>query len=791
MPTNLPHVHPGVPGTMLRGGLPTSPSGDAVTTLTLVPERTDTAVPLTFGQPFAAGDVDPDLFDLKLYSGDTPLVSQADDIALHTDGSVRFAVMSGMVPAITNGVEQALTIRTVPKTTQTPATLTLPASWQLNATATIYRHQLTAVKFTDQSTGGYVLGQTVQLAISGIGSTETYTVTIKSNQVGVGFDRGMAIAQEFETLMAASPSYIAFQANYQRLFVRPRNPASGAFTITVTYAGSSVITQIPYFTYGGPPQDWMVDFHSALAAKVALVNAGTTTTGVRFKGPAATEFELVSPFMFEGSPHPHLEARVSVRMYAGGAHIMSDLTIEACRTLVAGQRQITYGLVIKNGSTVKHSEPAFTHLYGGRWHKKTWFGADPEVHFKHDVPYFLDSRAVLNYDRTSVINESAIAATLSAQNAAKAAQADLGPMAHLLWRSGMGDTGGRKDIGPSPMWFVMHLMAQDKRTKQIMLAQSDAAGGWAAHFRDENTGFVVRVDTYPNIAVNPNYSSSPGIPARGLNAGELDPSDRGVDLEHQADMAYIPYLITGDYYYLEELHFWGGYCPASLPADYRSYAQGLTNRVTVRAQAWCLKNMSNAARVTPEGHPLKSYFNGLVDRNMAFYAAKYVSGNPAISPLGAMEHPGSSSSAPWQMDFMVSTMCLNADNGNTDAQAVVNWIAQFTVGRLTSPDYCINKAAGYYWEMKNVGNTEWLTTWAQMYARNEPGSVGMNCSTLSVSGYPGSPEASASYALGMAAAAYNSGVSSGLTAYNDYKPLAAMSNAYKDDPTWSVVPRLT
>lgn len=781
--------YPARPGTKIHAGQVTPPDSISVVGVTLAPERTDTAVPLTFGQPFRPGDVDDSVYDLKVYSGETLAVSQADDLALHPDGSVRFAVMSAIVPSITNGVPEPLTVRKVPKASRVVAPLTLPAEWQLNATATIYRHQLTAVRFTDRVTGGYVLGQTIQLAISGIGATETYTVTIKSNQTGNGFDKGMIIAEEFAALMAGSASYRAFQSSYERLFIRPRDPAAGAFTITVTYAGTANISQIAYFPYGGAPQDWTVDFHSALAAKIALVNAGTPTTGVRFKGPAATEFELVSPFMLAGTPHPHLEARVCVRMYAGGAHIMSDMAIEACRTLVAGQRQITYALVIRNGSTVKHNEPAFTHWYGGRWHKKTWFGDNPEVHFKHDVPYFMDSRAVHNYDRTLVINESAIANTLANQNSARTAQASLGPMAYLLWRPGMGDTGGRPDIGPSPSWFVMHLLAQDKRTKQIMLAQSDASGAWGTHYRDENTGQVVRIDTYPSISTNANYNSTPAMPVRGLDPGELDPTGMGADLEHVADMAYIPYLVTGDYYYAEQMLFWAAHSVTSRPADYRNYGDGLLYRMTLRAIAWGLRNLANPARVLPETSPHKAYLNTIVDHNFEYYATTFVSGNPDVSPLGAINHDATST-APWQMDYMAAVVALNAENGQTDAQTLIAWIGRFVADRMTDPGYCIQQAAGYYWELKNVGNTEWLTTWTQMYARNEPASVGLTCSTLPASGYPGSPDASSSWALGATAAVYNAGVANGLNAYNNYKPVAAMSNGYKDSPTWAIVPRL-
>ena len=32
-----------------------------------------------------------------------------------------------------------------------------------------------------------------------------------------------------------------------------------------------------------------------------------------------------------------------------------------------------------------------------------------------------------------------------------------------------------------------------------------------------------------------------------------------LDRAHQPSLAYIPYLMTGDLYYLEEMHFWASY----------------------------------------------------------------------------------------------------------------------------------------------------------------------------------------------------------------------------------------
>lgn len=801
-PRPTPDSYPGTPGTPIYAGRP-SPGGSLLTALVLEPDATRTGQPVTFGQPFRAGDVDPTTHDIKVFDGEVMLPSQADEIALHLDGSVSYAVCSAYVPSVADGVPKTLSIKSVAKEAA-PALpdLVLDPNWQFVAKATIYRRQVTRIRFTDRSTGGYVVGETVQLELSGIGPTETYTVTIKSsgafgNQTGVSFSAGENIAKEFVSLAAGSANYDVYRLNnqgYERVWIKAKDPSAAAFTLTITYAGTSVITQINDSVYEGPPQEWTVDLHAAAAAKIASLNAGSPTTGVRLRGPAVTELEFDLPFMLGAVEHPHLRARPSVRLYNNGDRIRTDFVIENNWTFVENPAPVVYGLAIENDGVDVFTQPVFSHSYACRWHKITWFGENADVFLKHDVPYFIDTKAVHNYDRDLVISEAAIEDELADINTARSQQAAFGPLAWLLWEPLMGTTGGRRDLGPSPTWFVMHLLAQDPRTKEIMLAQADAAVGWDIHYRDETHGNqIFNIEDYPTFSSRLYTPGASPLPSwRGPNSIEVFYTGTSSDFEHQADFAYLPYLLTGELFYLDELLFWASYCLHGRTPGTRDNANGrVVGASTVRAQAWSLRTIGCAARITPQNHPLKAHFERVLDYNLDWMASYYQESNPLTSPLGALAHTTGTSSAPWQCDFMASTLSLLADNGYADALSALSFISNFTVGRFLTPDFCIRLAAGYYWNIKDGGGN-FLTTWQQVYELEWPGYPIGQCSTLPFSesemGYPGITTGYAAQALGALGAVHRSGIANGKVAYDAYKTQANVATAYASDPTWAIIP---
>ena len=87
----------------------------------------------------------------------------------------------------------------------------------------------------------------------------------------------------------------------------------------------------------------------------------------------------------------------------------------------------------------------------------------------------------------------------------KADNAFHGPFATQYLDRGMPNTGGRNEIGFINEWAVRYLTTQDDRALEILLQTTHDAGGFPAHWRDEQTGYPAGLDTRPTMEIG--YSS--------------------------------------------------------------------------------------------------------------------------------------------------------------------------------------------------------------------------------------------------------------------------------------------
>ena len=72
------------------------------------------------------------------------------------------------------------------------------------------------------------------------------------------------------------------------------------------------------------------------------------------------------------------------------------------------------------------------------------------------------------------------------------------------------------------------------------------------------------------------------------------------DTAHQPSFAFVPYIVTGDYYFLEELKFWGNYNLINNLAQYRDLTKGLMKSEQIRGVAWSMRTIGQAAYILPD-----------------------------------------------------------------------------------------------------------------------------------------------------------------------------------------------
>ena len=419
-------------------------------------------------------------------------------------------------------------------------------------------------------------------------------------------------------------------------------------------------------------------------------------------GPLVTEWQVTAPLVnAQGAAHPHLAARFAVRWYPQTKRARVDVTVENDWAYEPGPRNFSYDARVEIGGREAWARPGLKHLHHARWRKVFWWGEAPALELRHDTPYLIATRAVPNYDQSIVPAEAALD-KLHTRWKGDAVE----PMGAGLATPYMPTTGGRGDIGLLPDWAVLYLLSMDRRARQATLGGGDLAGSWPIHYRDRRSGRPVSLLDYPYMT-RLGHKGDTRNPATGkyeafpdCAADKACDTPYSPDVSHQPNLAYLPYLLTGDHYYLEELQFWASYDAFSSNPNYRDNAKGLLKSDQVRGQAWALRTIGDAAYITPDADRLKSYFMGVVKHNLDWYNTTYTR-DPKANRLGvivngyAFSYRGNTGIAPWQDDFFTSAVGHLADLGFEDARPLLAWKSRFPIARMTGQGTCWIEGAMY------------------------------------------------------------------------------------------------
>jgi hypothetical protein len=525
-------------------------------------------------------------------------------------------------------------------------------------------------------------------------------------------------------------------------------------------------------------------------------------------GPVVTEWLVSAPLTTNsGQAHPHLSARFAVRWYSDIKKVRVDITVENNWAYEPAPQNFTYDAKVLVAAKLVYTKPTLTHLHHARWRKVFWWGAEaPPVNVKHNTAYLIGTRAVPNYDQTAVIPE----ATLKSLET-RFAGAVTEPMAVGLATKYMPQTGGREDIGLLPAWGATYLLSMDKRARAATLGTADLAGSWSAHYRDKNTDRPVSLLDFPYMTIagrstdtmNPATKKYEAFPVCAAAGACTTPYTH--DISHQPAFAYLPYLVTGDYYYLEELQFWASYDVFSSNPGYRGNIKGLVHPEQVRGQAWALRTLAEAAYITPDSDRLKGHFNQILTENLDWYNQTYTN-NPAANVLGiiahgyAMGYSNGMGMAPWMDDFFTSAVGHAADLGYPKAAVLLAWKAKFPISRMIDEGMCWIDAAQYSMIVRDSSTSPFYTTIGQAYKASHAEAINslacasqematalslkvgeMTGYSSATSGYPSNMQPALAYAA-------DTGIAGGKAAWIVFMGRSVKPN-YGTAPQFAIVPR--
>lgn len=498
-------------------------------------------------------------------------------------------------------------------------------------------------------------------------------------------------------------------------------------TRTMSLAKNATVTTVAAPT---PAELLATGFTASVSATIAgvkysasadqLLKAGAKATWLA--GSIANEWQVSAPLTTAaGVAHPHLTARFAVRYYGAVKKARVDVTIENNWAFEPGPKNFKYNAEVIVGGKPVYTKSDLTHLVQARWRKMFWWGGDePQVTPMLNTKYLIASRAVPNYDQTVVISPSVLGAYATQFSSASSTD----PMTIGLATAYMPTTGAHEDIGILPGWAANYLVSSDKRALNATLKTGDLAGSFQAHYRDKVTDRPVSLKNYPYMTIV-GRATDTGNPLTGkMEAFPYCGGDCSTpytqDIPHQPSLAYLPYLVTGDYYYLEEMQFWAMYDVFASNPNYRGYEKGLLIPEQIRGQAWALRTLAQAAYITPDADVLKGDLTTFLNNNLDWYNENY-SNNANANKLNiivngfAIGYENNTAVAPWQDDFFTSAVGHVADLGFTKAAPLLAWKGKFPIGRMTAPGFCWIDAAVYDLKVRDTETSPLYTTLAQSY----------------------------------------------------------------------------
>jgi hypothetical protein len=437
-----------------------------------------------------------------------------------------------------------------------------------------------------------------------------------------------------------------------------------------------------------------------------------------------------------------------------------------------------------------------------------WLGTDPQVTPKHDTEYLQSTALVPSY-RARVSPEAA---------RVKALATTYTPLQQGNMPTGMGAAGYHPSIGLLPEWDVLYLTSTSSAAYAGVVSNGYSAGRYALHFRDEKTNRPLLFSSYPNLVIG----AGSNISNNGASTKDLyTPASTGTRpptwaFTHHPSVGFMPYLVTGRWYFMEELQFAATLHFLKTTDWMRNFTEGVmeTQANTTRGIAWNIRTLAQAACITPDDDTaLRKEFLTSLQANVDWNHARYIAqpNNPFgwAEPYSDYSGPGNNVyfEATWQQDFYTAAFgyaksmepAISAASSARLAEFFA-WKARSVVGRLggTGPnEYLFCDAAPYTIAVAPSDTADWIkgkgpwfADWGAIYAatmnQTNPGAGNQLRGGFfpDATSYWGNLQPAIAYAV-------QHGVPGALEAYRRLTSASnwsTLAGNFNGDPVWSVRP---
>lgn len=395
------------------------------------------------------------------------------------------------------------------------------------------------------------------------------------------------------------------------------------------------------------------------------------------------ERHVISPHTAGGTAHAYLEVVFDMGLYNDDTW-RGDITVQNIKHL-AGADYFTYKVEILQGSTILFSRSSVTHLWLTRWRATFDQNGLVASQITPDFTTFYQAKAIPEFLPT-VVNS-----VLSTSGS----NWDILGRGFLL--ADMTTVGGRPEIAPVPGPVVQYLVHKSQAQRNVTLRTGDLGASFPKALTETN-GDLFTINAHPGFWLD--YRGDVGNrPLSTINSVASGVTPKLIpEINHLPTLAYIPYLITGDRFYADEVKFWANFV---LLATYqnafqngRGGAAGLLKSNQVRGNAWGLRPLVEAATCLPDSDPHKSYFAEKVQNNLDWYDDW---APQQLSPIGAswddkrpenqqQQYRDHITQATWEHNYLAYAIHFAHKQGFTGGEALLNRHGLYQLSLFTAGD---------------------------------------------------------------------------------------------------------
>ena len=277
----------------------------------------------------------------------------------------------------------------------------------------------------------------------------------------------------------------------------------------------------------------------------------------------------------------------------------------------------------------------------------------------------------------------------------------------------MGATGERPEIGLLTEAQAQYLCTGSSGALAALLAHGEAAGTYPWNVRDEKTNAPIDSFAYPKATLYGPQAGQPFIRRAEKTVAQPDHA-------HQPALSYLPFLLTGDPYHLEQLQMIASWNVVWRPWDYRY------RTTQIRGEAWSLRTWAQVAKVTPAATPKwmlpQTHWQKLLDSYLGWYTKTFITNpEPPRSVFRTTEQGfgdsrdglvGGTYGYPWQDDFLAAVMGWMVLMGHSQWRPVFEWKVGSTLARTNGKSgWPRSECTPYRMVMRSSPDVPWVNNW--------------------------------------------------------------------------------